>query len=197
MACPTTSAERQQSLLQQNWSRPTNRQPSARPPYNPRQGPNGAANHAHHQQVQNQPTPPRQTPPTQPARQAQQPVHANGHYQPPRHLASPAQVQPAQPQTSVFLPQVYLAVACSSTPMVRYEQGVLLDSGASLHMTGNFDLLCNPVPHLTDVIIADGSISQSTHIGSVHVQVFCKYHQKEFTIELQNCLCVPGFKNTL
>jgi hypothetical protein len=64
-------------------------------------------------------------------------------------------------------------------------------------MTGNFDLLCNPVPHLTDVIIADGSISQSTHIGSVHVQVYCKSHQKEYTIELQNCLCVPGFKNTL
>jgi hypothetical protein len=64
-------------------------------------------------------------------------------------------------------------------------------------MTGNFDLLCNPTPHLTDVIIADGSISQSTHIGSVHVQVFCKYHQKDYTIELQNCLCVPGFRNTL
>jgi hypothetical protein len=52
-----------------------------------------------------------------------------------------------------------------SVPPLIYEQDVLLDSGATSHMTGNLAALQNKTPYYQDILLADGSISQSQYIG--------------------------------
>jgi hypothetical protein len=78
-----------------------------------------------------------------------------------------------------------------------YEQEVLLDSGATSHMTGNLHCLQNKTPYHQDVLLADGSISQSQYIGDIEMQLFDRRSQQSTSIMLKNCLYVPGFRNTL
>ena len=91
----------------------------------------------------------------------------NGHFQPPSHLAS--QTITPDYQTNFYLSQALVALQQPATgpPMVRYEQGVIIDSGASKHMTGNPDLLQSQEPYFSEVILADGSVTQSTAKGLV------------------------------
>ena len=80
---------------------------------------------------------------------------------------------------------------------LHYESGVVLDSGATNHMTGMFDILLNPRPHKVRVILADGSSKWSTHKGTAELTVYCKKRKKDFTIRLKNCLYLPDFRRTL
>jgi hypothetical protein len=64
-------------------------------------------------------------------------------------------------------------------------------------MTGNLHCLQNKTPYHQDVLLADGSISQSKYIGDVEMQLFDRRSQESTSIILKNCLYVPGFRNTL
>ena len=100
--------------------------------------------------------------------------------------------------TKVYLPQAnFTAATPKAKTKLRYESGVILDSGATHHMTGMFDILLDPQPHQVQVILADGSSTLATQQGTAEFTVYCKKHEKDFTIRLENCLYVPGFRNTL
>jgi transposase InsO family protein len=82
-------------------------------------------------------------------------------------------------------------------PFVVYEDGVILDSGASSHMTGDSSKVVNKRPYRVDVFLADGSMTQSTHMGSIQVKVFDRLTRMHYFLKLKDCLLVPGFRSTL
>jgi hypothetical protein len=83
-------------------------------------------------------------------------VHDNGQYMPPPHLASPAMH---------YIPEDLTPEECysSTVPYIVYEEGVILDSGATSHMTGNSALMTKKTPYHVDVMLADGSITLFSH----------------------------------
>ena len=102
----------------------------------------------------------------------------NGTYLPSPHVASTVQ-------------------SSTSNTILIYEKDVLLDSGATSHMTGNIQYLRNKQPYYQDVILADGSLSQSKFIGDIEVRVFDRKTRQNTAILLKQCIFVPGFRSTL
>ena len=64
-------------------------------------------------------------------------------------------------------------------------------------MSGDKRVFTDLKPYNAGVLIADGTISQATHRGTIHVKVFDQKTQKYQIIPLKNSLYVPGFKYTL
>jgi hypothetical protein len=82
-------------------------------------------------------------------------------------------------------------------PVVKYEDDVYLDSGASDHMTGNINNLTGLQSTLTNVILPDGSVVLATAAGTLRVSVMDNNTGERYTIPLLDTLYVPGLTKTL
>ncbi|MEE4662244.1 MAG: hypothetical protein V2J89_17370, partial [Halieaceae bacterium] len=118
-------------------------------------------------------------------------VHPNGHYNAPLHLANVASI------IDPVIPQEFCFQSHANMPFIKYENGVLLDSGATSHMSGDKHLFTDLQPYSAGVLIADGTVSQCTHRGTINVKVFDSKTQKYQLIPLHKALYVPGFCYTL
>jgi hypothetical protein len=82
-------------------------------------------------------------------------------------------------------------------PIVRYEDDVYLNLGASDHMTGNMTNLTGIRDTLTNVILPDGSVVCATAMGTLRVSVVDDNTGDRIVIPLLNTLYVPGLTKTL
>jgi Integrase core domain len=82
-------------------------------------------------------------------------------------------------------------------PIIRYEDEVYLDSGASDHMTGNITMLTGIRQAASNVILPDGSIVNATAAGTLRVSVHNNRSGRRFVIPLLDTLYVPGLTKTL
>jgi hypothetical protein len=89
------------------------------------------------------------------------------------------------------------AVNPSPTRVVVYEEDVIIDSGATEHMTGKADSLDQPYPYYSNVTTADGSTVSVTTAGTMQIQCECIKTNAKYNIPLLNTLYVSGFKVNL
>ena len=80
---------------------------------------------------------------------------------------------------------------------VVYEEEVIIDSGASDHMTGLGCLLFDPYEFMSEVHLPDGSISYSRTAGTMRVECRCLVTGMQYIIPLFDTLHVPGFTKSL
>ena len=118
-------------------------------------------------------------------------AHPNGQYNAPLHLANTATI------IDPLIPQEFCLIAHGDLPYINYEDGVILDSGATSHMSGDKRIFIDMEPYIAGVLIADGTISQTTHRGTINVKVFDSKTQREQINPLKESLLVPGFRYTL
>jgi hypothetical protein len=78
-----------------------------------------------------------------------------------------------------------------------YESDVIIDSGATEHMTGDLSHLDNQYPYYTSVTTADGSMCETTTAGIMRVQCECTVSKTIYNILLLNTLYVPNFRVNL
>jgi hypothetical protein len=83
------------------------------------------------------------------------------------------------------------------TKIVVYESDVIIDSGATEHMTGDLSHLDNQYPYYTSVTTADGSTCETTTTGIMRVQCECTVSKTIYNIPLLNTLYVPNFRVNL
>lgn len=84
-----------------------------------------------------------------------------------------------------------------SIPVLRYEDNVIMDSGASDHITNLLQNLAMVQDTLAQVLLPDGSLIEATKEGILRLSVFCMNHQRRFFLPLMNTIYVPGFQTTL
>jgi hypothetical protein len=79
-------------------------------------------------------------------------------------------------------------------PIVRYEENVLVDSGASIHMTDRETDLTDVRQALAQVFLPDGSIQHSYQEGLMQVGLSCAQSHLPYVISLHDTLHVPGLR---
>ena len=81
--------------------------------------------------------------------------------------------------------------------VVIYEDEVIIDSGASDHMTGEKGVLSHVYEVASQVHMPDGSISYSEVAGTMRVSCRCLLTQQHYILPLCDTIFVPGFRHCL
>jgi hypothetical protein len=89
------------------------------------------------------------------------------------------------------------ATAPPASRIILYKNDVILDSGASHHMTPYCDALSLIEPTLTQVILPDGATVDSDESGLLRPSVYCQQHKKRFIVPLLETLLIRGLCLTL
>jgi hypothetical protein len=76
-------------------------------------------------------------------------------------------------------------------------ENIIIDSGATDNITGDLNNLYRPYNSFIDIIIPDGSSSQSTKAGIMRVQCKCIKSGETYVIPLLNTFYIPGFNVNL
>jgi hypothetical protein len=80
-------------------------------------------------------------------------------------------------------------------PIVDYIRGkVLIDSGASDHMTGDASKVDSIEPYLASVILPNSAVISCTQRGIMRVKFYSQTHQRHFTVAMLDTLIVPGLR---
>ena len=82
-------------------------------------------------------------------------------------------------------------------PVVQYDSKVILDSGASDHMTSNRALLTDIKPYYVQVMMPDGFIVQCNERGTMRLSVKDEKTGTRFIVPLMDTLLVKGIHSHL
>jgi hypothetical protein len=125
------------------------------------------------------------------------PQSANNAEHYPTHYAYVAKTRNSKNRNAKAESNRFYAVNPSPTRVVVYEEDVIIDSGATEHMTGNADSLDQSYPYYSNVTTADGFTVAVTTAGTMRIQCECIKTNAKYNIPLLNTLYVPGFKVNL